>query len=176
MQSQDAPIDVVVVMGVSGSGKTSIASALASELGWAFAEGDRFHSESNLAKMASGTPLVDDDRWPWLDSIAAWIREQTAAGRSVVVACSALKRRYRDRLRQAWPALRVVYLFGDRALLEQRLGERKGHFFPKGLLDSQLADLEPPGRDEQPIVVDVAESLPAIVARATAALRAGAGF
>jgi gluconokinase len=171
MQTENAPIDVVVVMGVSGSGKTSIASALASELGWAFAEGDRFHSGSNLAKMASGTPLVDDDRWPWLDGIAAWIREQTAAGRSAVVACSALKRRYRDRLREAWPAMKVVYLRGDRALLEERMGARKGHFFPKALLDSQLADLEPPTVEEHPIVVDVAESVPSIVAAATAALR-----
>jgi gluconokinase len=170
METQNAPLEVVVVMGVSGSGKTSIGQALASELGWTYAEGDRFHSPANVAKMASGTPLTDDDRWPWLDSIAAWIREQTAAGRSAVIACSALKRSYRDRLRQAWPAMRVVYLHGDRAVLEERLGSRKGHFFPKRLLDSQLADLEPPAADERAIVVDVASSVPEIVATAAAAL------
>jgi gluconokinase len=167
----DVPVEVVIVMGVSGSGKTSIGNALASKLGWAFAEGDTFHSPANVAKMAAGTPLTDDDRWPWLDSIAAWIREKTAAGRSAVVACSALKRRYRDRLRQTWPALRVVFLRGDRALLEERLGARKSHFFPTKLLDSQLADLEPPAADERAIVLDVAESPSVIVATAAGELR-----
>lgn len=172
MQTEGAPVQVVVVMGVSGSGKTSIGKALASALGWEFAEGDAFHSEANVAKMASGTPLTDDDRWPWLDRIAAWIKEETAAGRSAVVACSALKRRYRDRLRLAWPGLRVVYLHGDRAVLEARLGARQSHFFPKRLLDSQLADLEPPAADEQPVLVDVTSSVDVIVSTAVAALKA----
>jgi gluconokinase len=170
MRTEGAPVRVVVVMGVAGSGKTSIGSALAEALGWAFAEGDSFHSPANVAKMAAGTPLTDDDRWPWLDAIAIWIREQVGAGRSAVVACSALKRRYRDRLRGAWPGLRVVYLRGDRAVLEGRLGARASHFFPRRLLDSQLADLEPPQPDESPIVVDITDSPATLVAAAAAAL------
>lgn len=150
MRTEDAPVQIVVVMGVAGSGKTSIGSALARALGWGFAEGDTFHSAANVAKMAAGTPLTDDDRRPRLDAIAARIRQQVTAGRSAVVACSALKRRYRDRLREAWPSLRVVYLQGDRAVLESRLGARTSHFFPKRLLESQLADLEPPAPDESP--------------------------
>ena len=171
MRTEDAPVQIVVVMGVAGSGKTSIGSALAQALGWGFAEGDTFHSAANVAKMAAGTPLTDDDRRPWLDAIAAWIRQQVTAGRSAVVACSALKRRYRDRLREAWPSLRVVYLQGDRAVLESRLGARTSHFFPKRLLESQLADLEPPAPDESPIIVDIADPPATLVSTAASALR-----
>jgi gluconokinase len=153
----DTQPQIVIVMGVAGSGKTTIGQRVAAALGWAFAEGDKFHSPANVAKMAGGTPLTDEDRWPWLDAIGTWIREQTAANRSGVVACSALKRAYRDRLRAAWPALRVVHLEATREELRRRVGDRPGHFFPERLVDSQLADLEPPGPDENPIVVSVGE-------------------
>jgi gluconokinase len=149
----DETPQIVLVMGVAGSGKTSVGRQLATELGWTFAEGDDFHSAANVAKMARGTPLTDADRWPWLDAIGNWIATETAAGRSAVVACSALKRSYRDRLRLAWSALRVVYLRVDRAELHRRLAARLEHFFPERLLDSQLQELEPPEADEQPIVV-----------------------
>lgn len=149
----DAKPQIVVVMGVSGSGKTSVGRHLAAVLGWSFAEGDDFHPPANVAKMAGGTPLTDADRWPWLDAIGRWIAAETAENRSAVVACSALKRRYRDRLRLAWPALRLVFLRVDREELHRRLVARSEHFFPAGLLDSQLQDLEPPQADEQAMVV-----------------------
>jgi gluconokinase len=149
----DARPQIVVVMGVAGSGKTSVGRQLATVLGWTFAEGDDFHPPANVSKMARGTPLTDADRWPWLDAIGRWIVGETAANRSAVVACSALKRRYRDRLRLAWPALRLVYLRVDREELHRRLAARLEHFFPARLLDSQLQDLEPPQPDEQAIVV-----------------------
>jgi gluconokinase len=149
----DAIPQVAIVMGVAGSGKTSVGRQLATALGWAFAEGDDFHPAANVAKMASGTPLTDDDRWPWLDAIGKWMAGETAHDGSAVVACSALKHSYRDRLRLAWPPLRLVYLLVDRAELHRRLAVRLEHFFPEKLLDSQLQDLEPPQSDEQPIVV-----------------------
>jgi gluconokinase len=144
---------IVVVMGVAGSGKTTIGQRLATALGWSYAEGDAFHPPANIAKMAEGVPLSDADRAPWLDAIAGWIRAETTAGRSGVVACSALRRAYRDRLRAAWPALRLVVLDVDRDELRRRLHTRPGHFFPETLLESQLATLEPPQADEHPIVV-----------------------
>jgi gluconokinase len=149
----DAIPQVAIVMGVAGSGKTSVGRQLATALGWAFAEGDDFHPAANVAKMSSGTPLTDEDRWPWLDAIGTWMTGETAHDGSAVVACSALKRSYRDRLRLAWPALRLVYLLVDRAELHRRLAARLEHFFPERLLDSQLQVLEPPQADEQPIVV-----------------------
>jgi gluconokinase len=142
---------MVLVMGVAGSGKTTVGQKLAATLGWSFAEGDSFHSPANVAKMAGGTPLSDADRWPWLDAIGAWIHAETVAGRSGVVACSALKRVYRDRLRPAWPALIVAHLHVNRDELRQRIAVRPGHFFPERLLDSQLSDLEPPQPDEDAI-------------------------
>ena len=166
---------IVVVMGVAGSGKTTIGQRLASVLGWSYAEGDAFHPPANIAKMASGVALSDADRWPWLDAIAGWIRMETAAGRSGVVACSALKRAYRDRLRAAWPALCLVVLDVDRDELRRRLRDRPGHFFPEGLLDSQLATLEPPRADEHALVVSGAASpadVAATVERITAMLGA----
>lgn len=149
----DVAPQVVIVMGVAGSGKTSVGRHLAMVLGWTFAEGDDFHPQANVSKMAGGTPLTDADRWPWLDAIGRWIVAETAENRSAVVTCSALKRSYRDRLRRAWPALRLVYLRVDREELQRRLAARLEHFFPAHLLDSQLQDLEPPQADEQPIVV-----------------------
>lgn len=141
---------VIVVMGVSGTGKSTIGRALAEALGLPFLEGDDLHPEGNVAKMARGIPLTDADRAPWLDRIAAELDEP------VVVACSALKRAYRDRLRLAAPDLVLVYLHGDRQLLASRMSQRDGHFMPTTLLDSQLATLEEPGADEETIPVDVA--------------------
>jgi len=164
---------IVLVMGVAGSGKTTFGQHLATALGWSYAEGDSFHPAANLAKMANGIPLSDADRWPWLEAIAGWIRAETAAGRSGVVACSALKRAYRDRLRAAWPALRLVTLDVDRDELRRRLHARAGHFFPEALLESQLATLEPPQADEHPIVVRPGDANEA-VGRIAAILRAGA--
>src|SRR5262245_4248619 len=120
----------IVVMGVSGSGKTTVGAALARRLGAEFLEGDEFHPPENVAKMRSGHPLEDADRWPWLDRIADAMAERAAAGRKLVVACSALKRAYRDRLRRRCPDLRLVYLAGGRALIERRIQERRHHFMP----------------------------------------------
>jgi gluconokinase len=158
-QPRSAP-PVIVIMGVAGSGKTSIGEMLAARLGVPFRDADEFHPASNRAKMAAGTPLTDDDRWPWLDA-------------SLVVTCSALKRAYRDRLRQA-AARRVVfvYLTGSRATIAARMTGRRGHFMPPSLLDSQFATLEPPDPDEQAITVSVEPPLDAVVAAILAALPA----
>jgi gluconokinase len=140
----------VVVMGVSGTGKSRIGSALAEALGLPFVEGDDLHPETNVAKMAAGIPLTDADRAPWLDRVAAELN------RPVVVTCSALKRSYRDRLRLAAPDLCLVYLHGSAELLAARMAQRTGHFMPASLLQSQLTTLQPPTDDENPIAVDVA--------------------
>ena len=151
---------ILLVMGVSGSGKTTVGALLAGRLQWPYADADDFHPPENLRKMRAGEPLTDEDRLPWLQAIGAWIDEQIAAGRHGVVSCSALKRSYRDVLRG--PAsrtdrsqLQLIYLEGDRHLIAQRMATRHGHFFPESLLDSQFRDLEPPGPDEHPIVVQV---------------------
>ena len=144
---------VVLVMGVSGSGKTTVGAMLAANLHWTYAEADDFHPAANVAKMRAGIPLDDEDRWPWLRAIAAWIDERAAAGKPAVVTCSALKRRYRDVLRAGRPQVRLIYLDADRELIAKRLAARRGHFFPAGLLDSQFAELEPPERDEHPMTV-----------------------
>lgn len=133
----------ILVMGVSGSGKTVLARALAAALGWTFLEGDDFHPPANIEKMRHGTPLTDADRLPWLSAIAAAMAAQTSAGHPVVVACSALKQSYRDILRGGGP-LAVIFLQADADILRQRLNHRAGHFMPASLLDSQLATLEPP--------------------------------
>ena len=149
---------VVLTMGVSGCGKTTISLLLAERTRWPFVDADEMHPIANIEKMKSGIPLTDEDRWPWLEQVAAWIAERYAAGEPGVVACSALKRAYRDLLRQADPDLRVVYLEGERDLLEKRLARRHGHFFPRQLLEAQLADLEEPTADEIPIVVSIGQS------------------
>jgi gluconokinase len=152
-------VTVVLVMGVSGSGKSTIGDALARRAGWPFLDGDRFHSPANVAKMAAGIPLDDADRQPWLQEIAEWIAKRRSAGEAGVVACSALKRAYRDLLRGGDPDLRVVYLKGEREQLETRLAQRRDHFFPAALLDAQLADLEEPTPDEDPRVVHIGGSV-----------------
>jgi len=151
----------IVVMGVAGSGKTVVGSALGARLGVPFRDADEFHPAANVAKMSSGVPLDDEDRWPWLDAIGAAMRD-TPGG--VVIACSALKRAYRDRIiAVAGRAVMFVYLDGDRATLAKRLGGRKGHFMPASLLDSQLATLEPPAADENAIVVSIEPPVATIV-------------
>ncbi len=162
--------DVIVVMGVAGTGKTTIGPLVAAELGVPYAEGDDFHPPANIAKMSAGVPLDDADRGPWLDAIGAWAHGR--AGRGGVVSSSALKRSYRDRLRAAAPGAVFLHLTGDRALIEARMAERKGHFMPTALLDSQFDTLEPLGDDEAGVAVDVSGTPREIAARAVAALRA----
>jgi carbohydrate kinase (thermoresistant glucokinase family) len=160
---------VLVLMGVSGSGKSTVAGVLAGRLTWDLEEGDDLHPAANVAKMASGHPLTDDDRWPWLDRVAAWISSELEAGRNGIITCSALKRRYRDRLRG--PGVTFVYLNGSRELIAQRLTRRQGHYMPPGLLDSQFADLEPPGADENALSIDIGPSAAEQAGRIIAALR-----
>jgi gluconokinase len=158
----------VVVMGVSGSGKSSVGEGLATALGIDFVDGDGLHSPENVAKMASGTPLVDDDRWPWLDRIGATLADRTTYPAGIVVACSALRKIYRDRIRAAaGGAIHFVFLDAPQALVQERLGARKGHFMPPSLLASQFATLErPTGEpDVLPVAVDV--SVAEIVRRAS---------
>ncbi|MCP4603016.1 MAG: gluconokinase [Proteobacteria bacterium] len=157
-------------MGVSGCGKSSVGGAIASKAGWAFIEGDDLHPAANRRKIASGIPLGDDDRWPWLDSIAREARAIEGDGRSVVVACSALKRVYRERLACGSKDIRFVYLAGHRALIQDRMAARQDHFMPPGLLDSQLATLERPDDDERAIPLDIEMPLDDIVRAALAAL------
>ncbi|MEU6890407.1 gluconokinase [Streptomyces sp. NPDC046557] len=162
---------VIVVMGVSGTGKTSVGRLLADALGVPYAEGDTFHSAANVAKMRGGTPLDDVDRRPWLDAVGAWIAARPAGRGGGVVSASALKRAYRDRLRAAAPDVVFVHLTGDRALTEQRLEVRTGHFMPAALLDSQLDALEPLEDDEVGVVVDVAGTPEQTARRALTALK-----
>ena len=146
---------VVVMMGVSGVGKTTVGRRLAEALGYGYAEGDAYHPPANVEKMRSGQPLDDDDRWPWLRAMAADIDRWLADGTGMVLACSALKRRYRDLLIGDRPGVRLVQLTGDETLIRQRIEARPDHYMPPTLLSSQLATLEPPSTDEHPIVVDV---------------------
>lgn len=150
------PSPVLVVMGVSGCGKSTVAGVLAGRLGWDLAEGDDMHPPANVAKMAAGHPLDDEDRWPWLDIIAGWIRERTDAGTPGIVTCSALKRSYRDVLRGDHVVF--VHLAGSREKIASRLTTRHGHFMPAALLDSQFAALEPPGDDERAVTVDIVDA------------------
>jgi gluconokinase len=158
---------IVVLMGVCGSGKTTVGQALAESLHWRFVDADDFHPQANVAKMARGIALTDDDRWPWFDRIVAELQRHQAAGAHVVVACSALKQEYRDRLAQGG-ALRFAYLKGDAATIEPRLADRSGHFMPASLLTSQLATLEEPS---EAIVIDIAQPVAAQVAAITRALQ-----
>ena len=145
----------LIVMGVSGSGKSTIAAGLAERLGWTFEDGDSFHPKSNVAKMSAGHPLTDEDRWPWLQAIADEIDRVCKAGGRVVIACSALKRAYRDILVHGRNDVRIVFLSGSQGLIADRLAHRKGHFMPPGMLDSQFKTLEPPQADEHPLTVSI---------------------
>ncbi|MFF3318541.1 gluconokinase [Streptomyces sp. NPDC003035] len=160
---------VVVVMGVAGTGKTTIGPLVADAFGVPYAEGDDFHPAANVAKMSAGIPLDDADRGPWLDAIGRWAHGRE--GRGGVVSSSALKRIYRDRLRAAAPGLVFLQLTGSRELIEERMAERRGHFMPTALLDSQFATLQPLQDDEAGVAVDVSGSPEEIAARAVAALR-----
>jgi len=144
---------VLVVMGISGSGKSTVAGLLAGRLGWDLGEGDDLHPAANVEKMAAGEPLTDDNRWPWLDLVGAWIDEHAEANRPAVITCSALKRSYRDRLRR--PNVIFVHLAGTRDQIGQRMAARIDHFMPTSLLDSQIGALEPLEPDENALVVDV---------------------
>ncbi|HKF64599.1 MAG TPA: ribose-5-phosphate isomerase RpiA [Dongiaceae bacterium] len=146
---------ILVVMGVSGSGKTTIAEALAARLGWPFEEGDSLHPDANVAKMHAGIPLTDEDRAPWLAAVAAWIDAQRAAHKPGIITCSALKRAYRRAIIGDRPQARLVYLRGSRALIGERLAGRHGHFMPASLLQSQFDTLEEPLPEEEPLTVDI---------------------
>jgi gluconokinase len=153
----------LVVMGVSGSGKSTIGEKLAERIGWRYEDGDRFHPASNVAKMSAGQPLTDEDRWPWLHAIADEIDRVCKAGGRAVIACSALKHAYRDILVHGRSDVRIVFLSGSQALIAGRLARRKGHFMPPGLLDSQFGTLEPPDASERPATVSIDGSVETIV-------------
>jgi carbohydrate kinase (thermoresistant glucokinase family) len=163
----------LIVMGVAGSGKSTVGEALAARLGWRFADGDDFHPPANVAKMSAGTPLTDEDRWPWLNAIAAAIQASIDRGEPMIVACSALKRRYRDVLVGGRADVRVVYLQGSRELIAERMAKRRDHFMPTALLDSQFAALEEPGDGEGAIVVPIAFSPGEMVEDVVGRLAAG---
>ena len=143
---------VLVIMGVSGSGKSTVAALLAGQLGWDFLEGDDLHPDANVEKMAAGTPLTDDDRWPWLDTVSSWIIEHAMADVPGIITCSALKRVYRDVLRE--DNVIFVHLLGSKQLIAGRLSARIDHFMPTSLLDSQMNTLEPLDVDESGILLD----------------------
>ena len=145
----------IVVMGVSGCGKSTVAARLAQRLQWEFAEADRFHSAANIEKMQAGIPLTDEDRWPWLDAIATWLDAARAEGKHCVVACSALRRVYRERLARGHGDVRFVYLQGKLETIAERMAGRTGHYMPPSLLQSQFATLEEPAADENPIVLSI---------------------
>ena len=146
---------VLLLMGVSGAGKTTTGKRLAKTLGWTFRDADEFHPPENITKMTAGQPLTDDDRWPWLDAIGVWMDSKRIEGGRAIVTCSALRRIYRERLLTGRPEVRLVFLKGSKALIADRLSRRSGHFMPPALLDSQFSTQEEPRRDERAIVVDV---------------------
>jgi gluconokinase len=143
----------VVVMGVSGSGKTTLARGISDRMGWEFQEGDDLHPRANVEKMAAGTPLTDEDRWPWLEAIGRWIDEHADRGDSAVVTCSALRRVYRDLLSDGRPGVRFLHVTADPELIRRRVEERRGHYMPPSLLPSQLKTLEPLAPDEPGVTV-----------------------
>jgi gluconokinase len=159
---------ILIVAGVSGSGKTTVGALVAGRLRWRFADADTFHPEANVAKMRSGIPLTDADRAPWLRAICDWMDGQIADGHSAVLTCSALKRSYREELLTGRPAATMVFLMVSREVLERRLLARPDHFFPEKLLDSQLAALEPPASDEGVITLlsegDAAQTAAKVIA------------
>ena len=149
---------VIVLMGVSGCGKSTTGATLSQRLGWPFRDADSFHPPANVEKMRRGVPLTDEDRWPWLAAIARWIDERCAAGERGIVSCSALKHAYRSRIVGTRRDVRLVYLRGDMPLIGQRLRGRKHHFMPPSLLESQFATLEEPQADERALIVSIAMS------------------
>ena len=162
MEETNVPC-ALIVMGVSGAGKSTVAEALARRLGWRCEDGDRFHPASNVAKMSAGQPLTDEDRWPWLKAIADEIDRLCGKHQRAVVACSALRRAYREVLVHGRDDVRIVFLDGTRDLIAGRLAARKGHFMPPGLLASQFATLQRPDTDERPITVSIDAPVEAIV-------------
>lgn len=162
MGRAEAPC-ALIVMGVSGSGKSTVAKALGERLGWRFEDGDSFHPAGNVEKMRAGHPLTDEDRWPWLNAIADEIARVCERGEHVIIACSALKRVYRDVLLRGRDDVRFVFLKGTRELIAARLAQRKGHFMPSGLLASQFDTLEPPEAGEHVVTVSIDETVEAIV-------------
>ena len=165
----DQPV-VLVLMGVSGCGKSTVAGLLAGRLGWASEEGDDLHPQVNKDKMAAGHPLDDEDRWPWLHKVADWVDERLDAGESGLITCSALKRTYRDIIDRRGSGVVFVYLAGSRETIAARLGARQGHYMPSSLLDSQFADLEEPAPDEPVVQVDVGPPAPVIAENVIEAL------
>ena len=159
----DTTLHALIIMGVSGSGKSTIGEALAKRLDWRFEDGDSFHPPSNVAKMKAGHPLNDNDRKPWLEAIAAEIDRVATAGDHVIIACSALKRAYRDILTHGRHDTRIVFLDGSEALIAGRLAKRKGHFMPPGLLASQFEALETPAADEHVVTVPIDADVETIV-------------
>jgi gluconokinase len=166
----DAAARVLVVMGVSGSGKSTVAALVAERLGWIFVDGDSFHTPEHIAKMHAGLALDDEDRAPWLARIAVWVRQRLEAGESGVIVCSALRRAYRDVLTGGSRHVRIVYLAGSKEVIAARLAARRGHFMAPQLLDSQFAVLEPPAPEEHPLTVDIAAPPDAIAAEIVARL------
>jgi len=158
-------------MGVSGAGKSTVTRALAGELGWPAAEADEFHSQANVARMRSGTPLTDEDRWPWLEALAAWIGERERAGENALVTCSALRRAYRDRLRRGHASVWFAHLVVERAVIADRLEHRHGHYMPPALLSSQIETLEPLEPDEPGAAIAAHRPPPEIVVDILARLR-----
>lgn len=155
---------VLVLMGVSGCGKTTVAAILAGRLGWPFEEGDALHPQSNIDKMKAGHPLTDDDRWPWLEKVAEWIEERLDARENGLITCSALKRSYRDVVNRRGSGVVFVFLSGPKETIAARLAVRHGHFMPPSLLESQFADLEEPTSDEPEIRVDIGPA-PGVIAQ-----------
>jgi carbohydrate kinase (thermoresistant glucokinase family) len=162
---------VLVVMGVSGCGKSTVAELLAERLGWPFQEGDALHPEANVDKMSAGRPLTDEDRWPWLEQVADWVEDRVRAEEDGIITCSALKRSYRDAIRRGGDAVVLVHLVGDRRTLEARMRVRRGHFMPASMLDSQLATLEDPEPDEPSIRVSIGQPPDRIVDEVVTGLR-----
>lgn len=165
----------IIVMGVSGSGKSTIGALIAGALGVPFVDGDALHPQSNIEKMAGGQPLDDSDRWPWLAVVGQTLAEAGRAGDGMVIACSALRRSYRKAILDSAPDARFVHLDGSREVLAARIEGRSGHFMPPSLLDSQFATLEPLAVDEPGIVVDIDQPVAAIVSDAVARIRDGEG-
>lgn len=166
----------VVVMGVSGSGKSTVAAGLVERLGWDFAEGDEFHPAENVAKMSAGIPLTDEDRWPWLRSLADWIGEHETAGKNCIVTCSALKRSYRALLCDGHPSVWFAHVTAEAELIRDRMAHRSGHYMPVSLLDSQLALLEELGDDEPGVRISGAGSADSVTEDVLSALSSERGL